>query len=162
MRALGGGLIITLGYPDGSDGKESSCKAEDLGLIPGLGRSPGEGHGHPLQHSGWENPMNRGVHGILQARILEWVSISFSRESAQPRIEPRSPALQADSIMPLVVTSQTTHLHPGPCFRVSWGIPTNTVFEKVLLVAMGCWVEGGERPVREVLVIQVKEAGGLG
>ena len=117
MRALGGGLIITLGYPDGSDGKESSCKAEDLGLIPGLGRSPGD--------------------GILQARILEWVSISFSRESAQPRIEPRSPALKADSIMLLVITSQTTHLHPGPCFRVSWGIPTNTVFEKVL-VTMGC------------------------
>ena len=38
------------------------------------------------------------VHGILQARILEWVAISFSRGSSQPRVEPRSPALQADSL----------------------------------------------------------------
>ena len=40
----------------GSDGKESACNAGDLGLIPGLGRSPGGGHGNPLQHSYLENP----------------------------------------------------------------------------------------------------------
>ena len=38
------------------------------------------------------------VHGILQARIVEWVAIPFSREYSQPRIKPRSPALQADSL----------------------------------------------------------------
>ena len=38
--------------PGGSDGKESACNAEDLGSIPGLGRSPGEGNGYPLQYSG--------------------------------------------------------------------------------------------------------------
>ena len=37
-----------LGFPGGSDGEESACNAEDLGLIPGLGRSPGGGHGNPL------------------------------------------------------------------------------------------------------------------
>ena len=40
-----------MGFPDGSDGKESACSAGDLGLIPGLGRYPGEGKGYPLQYS---------------------------------------------------------------------------------------------------------------
>ena len=44
--------------PGGSDGKESTCNAGDLGSIPGLGRSPGEGHGNPLQYSRLENPMD--------------------------------------------------------------------------------------------------------
>ena len=39
------------GFPGGSDGKEFACNIEDVGLIPGLGRSPGEGNGYPLQHS---------------------------------------------------------------------------------------------------------------
>ena len=47
--------------PDGSDGKESSCNAGDLGSIPGLGRSPGEGNGNPLQYSCLQNPMDRGA-----------------------------------------------------------------------------------------------------
>ena len=45
-----------MGSPGGSDGKESACKAGDAGLIPGLGRSPGEGNGNPLQYSCLENP----------------------------------------------------------------------------------------------------------
>ena len=45
-----------MGFPGGSDGKESTCNAGDLGLIPGLGRSPGGGHGNPLQHSYLEDP----------------------------------------------------------------------------------------------------------
>ena len=44
-----------------SVGKSSACNAEDPGLIPGLGRSPGEGNGNPLQYSGLENPMDRGA-----------------------------------------------------------------------------------------------------
>ena len=44
------------GFPGGSDGKESTCNAEDLDSIPGLGRSPGEGHGNPLRYSCLENP----------------------------------------------------------------------------------------------------------
>ena len=44
-----------MGFPGGSDGKESTCNAGDLGLIPGLGRS-GEGNGNPLQYSCWETP----------------------------------------------------------------------------------------------------------
>ena len=48
-------------FPGGSDGKESACNAGDLGLIPGLGRPPGKGNGNPLQYSGLENSMRRGV-----------------------------------------------------------------------------------------------------
>ena len=47
---------MKMGFPDGSLGKESACNAGDLGLIPGLGRSPGEGYGNPLQYSCLENP----------------------------------------------------------------------------------------------------------
>ena len=50
-----------VGFPVGSVTKESACIAEDLGLIPGLGKSPGEGNGNPFQYSCLENPMNRGA-----------------------------------------------------------------------------------------------------
>ena len=46
------------GFPGGSVGRESTCSAEDLGLIPGLGRSPERGHGNPLQYSGLWNSMD--------------------------------------------------------------------------------------------------------
>ena len=48
---------VFLGFPCGSDGKESTCNAGDLGSTPGLGRAPGEGKGYPLQYSGLENSM---------------------------------------------------------------------------------------------------------
>ena len=48
-------------FPGGSDGKESACNVEDLGLIPGLGRCPGERHGKPHQHACLDNPMDRGA-----------------------------------------------------------------------------------------------------
>ena len=62
-----------MGSPGGSDGKESACKAGDAGLIPGLGRSPGEGNGNPLQYSCLENPMDREawcatVHGVAKGQ----------------------------------------------------------------------------------------------
>ena len=49
------------GFPGGSDGKESACNEKDSGPIPGSARSPGQGHGNPLQYSHLENPMDRGV-----------------------------------------------------------------------------------------------------
>ena len=54
-------LYLNLDFPGGSDGKASVYNAGDLGLIPGLGRSPGEGIGYPLQCSGLENSMDRGA-----------------------------------------------------------------------------------------------------
>ena len=53
--------LVTLGFPGGSDGKESACSAGDMGLIPGSGRSPGEGNDNPLQYSCLENPMDGGA-----------------------------------------------------------------------------------------------------
>ena len=63
-------LMVTKG---GSDGKESACNARDLSLIPGLGRSPEKGNGHPLQHSCLKNSMDRGawwatVHGVSKSQ----------------------------------------------------------------------------------------------
>ena len=60
-------------FPGGSDGKESAYNAGDLGSIPGLGRSPGEGNGYPLQYSCLENCRDRGawpatVHGVTKSR----------------------------------------------------------------------------------------------
>ena len=61
-------------FPGGSEVKASACNEGDLGSIPGLGRSPGEGNGYPLQYSCLENPMDRGawwatVHGVAKSRI---------------------------------------------------------------------------------------------
>ena len=61
----------------GSDGKESACSEEDLGSIPRLGTSPGEGNGNPLQYSCLENSMDRGawpaiVHGVTKSQT--WLS----------------------------------------------------------------------------------------
>ena len=50
-----------MGFPGGSDGKASACNAGDRGLIPGSGRSPGEGNGNPLQYSCLGKPMDRGT-----------------------------------------------------------------------------------------------------
>ena len=60
-------------FPGGSDSTESACYVGDLGSIPGLGRSPGEGNSYPLQYSGLENSMDRGawqatVHGVAKSR----------------------------------------------------------------------------------------------
>ena len=52
---------MSLGFPGGSDSKQSDCNAGDLGSIPRLGRSPGGRHGNPLQYSCPENLMDRGV-----------------------------------------------------------------------------------------------------
>ena len=57
-----------MGSPDSSVGKESACNAGDLGSIPGLGRSPGEGKGYPFQYSGLENSMGYIVHGVPKSQ----------------------------------------------------------------------------------------------
>ena len=58
-----------LDFPGGSEGKESACNAGDPGLIPGLGRSPEEGNGNPLQYSCPGNPMDGGAWRAIVHRI---------------------------------------------------------------------------------------------
>ena len=103
-------VAYPLGFPGGSEVKPSACNAGDLGSIPGLGRSPGEGNGNPLQYSRLENPMDKGawwatVHGVIKS----WTQLSdFTHSLMQPipsaaylpdpGIEPGSPALQVDSL----------------------------------------------------------------
>ena len=62
-------LMLKLGFPGGSTGKESACNVGDLGSIPGLGRSPGEGKGYPFQCSGLENSTDCIVDGVAKSRI---------------------------------------------------------------------------------------------
>ena len=64
-----------LGFSGGSDSKESTCDAGDLGLIPGLGRSPEEGSGYPLQYSHRENSMDRGAGQTTQSMELQRVGL---------------------------------------------------------------------------------------
>ena len=66
-------MCVYVDFPGGSDGKASVYNAVDPGSIPGLGRSPGEGNGNPLQYSCLENPMDGGawgatVHGVTKSR----------------------------------------------------------------------------------------------
>ena len=65
-------VLSSMGFPDGSDGKESACNVGDPGLILGLGRCPREGNGSPLQYFCLENPMDREawratVHGVAKS-----------------------------------------------------------------------------------------------
>ena len=57
-----------MGFPGGSAGKESACSVWDLGSIPGLGISPGEGNSYPLQYPGLENSMDSIFHGVAKSR----------------------------------------------------------------------------------------------
>ena len=57
-----------MGFPGGSAGKESACNEGDLGSVSGLGRSPGEGKGYPLQYSGLENSMDYIVQGVAKSQ----------------------------------------------------------------------------------------------
>ena len=63
---------VFLGFPGGSADKESVCNTGDLAVIPGLGRTPGEGKGYPLQYSGLENSVDRIVHGVTKS----WTQLS--------------------------------------------------------------------------------------
>ena len=63
-------VLCYMGFPCGSAGKESACNVGDLGSIPGLGRSLGEGKGYPLQYSGLENSMDCVVHGDTKSQTL--------------------------------------------------------------------------------------------
>ena len=60
--------LLLLGFPGGSDGKQSACNVGDMGSVPGLGRSPGEGKGYPLHYSDLENSMDYIVHRVAKSQ----------------------------------------------------------------------------------------------
>ena len=62
---------VFLSFPGGSDGKESACNTGDLGSVPGLGRSPGEGNSYPLQYSGLEKSMDCMAHGVAMSQTQQ-------------------------------------------------------------------------------------------
>ena len=64
-------VTLGLGFPGGSDSQESACNAGDLGSLPGLGRSPGEGNGNPLQYSCLENSVGRGAWWAASPWVLK-------------------------------------------------------------------------------------------
>ena len=80
------GSYAHLGLPWWLNGKASACNAGDLGAIPGLGRSPGEGNGNPLQYSCLKNPMDgeawqATVHGVTKSRTrLSYFTFTFLRD----------------------------------------------------------------------------------
>ena len=67
-QRIGHELVIDWGFPCGSASKESTCNAGDLGSIPGLGSSPGEGKDYPLQYSGLQNSMDCIVPVVAKSR----------------------------------------------------------------------------------------------
>ena len=88
------GVTSLVGFSCGSAGKESSCSAGDLGSIPGLGRSLGDGdtqNGYPLQYSGLENSMNSTVHGVAKSRTR---LSNFHRIKSLPPGETRGTLIQ--------------------------------------------------------------------
>ena len=92
------------GLPGGSAGKESTRNVGDLGSIPGLGRSPGEGKGSPLQYSCLENsmdctPQGSSAYGDSSGKNTGAMPFPSPGNLPNPGIEPRSPTLQVDSLL---------------------------------------------------------------
>ena len=79
-----------MGFPCGSADKESACNAGYLGLIPGLGRSPGEGKGYPLQYSGPENSMDCIIHAVAESDRTEPQRLSLFHINAERQLKYQS------------------------------------------------------------------------
>ena len=77
-------MALFMGFPGGSESKESAYNVGDLGLISGLGRSPGEGNDYPLQYSGLENSMDCIVHGLAKSQTrlsdFHFTSVTYTSE----------------------------------------------------------------------------------
>ena len=85
--------LVFLGFPGGSDCKGSACNEGDLGLIPGMGRSPGEGNGYALQYSGLENSVDKGAWQSILHRVQSighnWATFTFKFNEFQlKRVSP--------------------------------------------------------------------------
>ena len=126
-------LIFLYCFPASSGGKEAACHAGDPGSIPGLGRSPGEGNGNPLQYSCLENPMDRGawqatVHGSQELDKTEQLNhhhhslfggthcsslpiLSFTQKQCPAQLAPASYSSLISYLLPSQKISQVNVLH---------------------------------------------------
>ena len=107
---------IFLGFPCGSDSKESACKEGDLGSASGFGRSPVEGKGYPLQESGLENSMDCICipHGVTESDRTERLSLSLTFEEFQEPVATSWLELAWNNLMlETCRTSVTHHLFPS-------------------------------------------------
>ena len=111
-------------FPGGSVGKESACNPGDLVLIPGLGRSPGEGNGNPLQYSCLGNPMDRGACGLqsMGSQRVGHECLNHHPSSSNavfPIITPQALGFQGPSSSQL--SSRFIYAAPSPCpFGLEW------------------------------------------
>ena len=110
-------LLYYMGFPHSLVSKESACNAGDLGLIPGSGRSPGEGNGNPLQYSCLENPMDRGA---LQATVHRVARVGHDLATKPPLYYISS--VQSLSHVQLFATSWTTACQASLSFSISWSL----------------------------------------
>ena len=106
VRSLGWEDPLEKGFPHSSVSKESACNAGDPGSIPGLGRSPGEGNGNPLQYSFLENLMDRGpwratAHGVARVRQDLVTKSSPPRASLGAQMVKNLPIMQASQVQTL-------------------------------------------------------------
>ena len=95
--------LIFFGFPGGSAGKGFFCNAGDLGLIPELGRSPGEGKGYPLKYSGLENSIDCLVHGVTKSetQLGDFHFGIFFRTSRMVQMVKHLPTMQESSVRSL-------------------------------------------------------------
>ena len=124
-----------MGFPGGSDSKESACNAGDLGLIPGLGRSPEEGNDNPLQYSCLENPMDRGAWWVTVRGVAN-SQMRLSRLSLSPLI----PVLSALHNYPYLILNKSIELCNGLAslyLQGSWSSCLNCLSLKVMKLLSG-------------------------
>ena len=111
--------------------KESACSAGDLGSIPGLGRSPGEGKGYPLQYSGLENSMDCVVHGVAKSgtRLSDFQTLPTA---ASPSPNPALPAEGAAGNAAFCLLQKSDHLSflSAPIWAPTLGICWYHLFPK--------------------------------
>ena len=110
---------VSISLPCGSDGKESACNAEDPGLIPGSGRSPGERNGYPLQYSCLGNYMVREswwitVHGVAKLDTTHWLTLSL-----WSRLQPNHSGTLLDKVKQLLNPNCVLQKIFYRCFRHS-------------------------------------------
>ena len=124
----------SVGFPGGSDSKESPCNAGAPGLVPGMGRSPGKGNGYPFRYSCLENSMDRGgwrawVQGITKVTWLhDWVTNIFTFHSPVKYFFVYIVSVQFSSVTqpcPTLRLHESQHVRP-PCPSPTPGVYSNS------------------------------------